>query len=104
MIIMKKLTKDIFIKRVKEIHNNKYDYSKVEYKNNTTKVCIICPEHGEFWQTPKQHLNGQGCPKCGLKKIGDLFRKTREQFIQEAINLYGSRFIYDKVVRHVAPP
>lgn len=94
---MKKLTKDIFIKRVKEIHDNKYDYSKVEYKNNTTKVCIICPEHGEFWQTPKQHLNGQGCPKCGLKKIGDLFRKTREQFIQEAINLYGSRFIYDKV-------
>ena len=46
------------------VHGDKYDYSKVEYVNNHTKVCIVCPKHGEFWQTPKAHLNGQGCPKC----------------------------------------
>ena len=51
-----------FINRVCAIHNNFYDYSKVEYINNHTKVCIICPIHGEFWQTPDKHLNGQGCP------------------------------------------
>ena len=45
-------------------HNNKYDYSKVVYNNTETKICIICPKHGEFWQTPHSHLNGQGCPKC----------------------------------------
>ena len=41
-----------------------YDYTKVEYKNNHTKVCIICPVHGEFWQTPNSHLNGRGCKQC----------------------------------------
>ena len=42
----------------------KYDYSKVKYINLKTKVIIICPEHGEFKQTPSSHLNGQGCPEC----------------------------------------
>ena len=55
---------EYFIQRAKEIHGNKYDYSKVEYKNSTTKVCIICSAHGEFWQTPNAHINGSGCPKC----------------------------------------
>lgn len=63
-----KLTKDEFIKRAVQVHGKKYDYSKVEYKNNRKKVCIICPEHGEFWQTSGQHLQGNGCPKCSLKK------------------------------------
>ena len=61
----KKISKEEFIARSNNIHNNKYDYSKVEYVNNKTKVCIICPKHGEFWQTPKNHLLGQGCPICG---------------------------------------
>ena len=38
-----------FIERATLKHNGKYDYSKVDYKNNYTKVCIICPEHGEFF-------------------------------------------------------
>lgn len=62
--MLKKLTTEEFIRRAKEVHGDKYDYSKVEYINNKTKVCIICPIHGEFWQTPKEHLFGQGCPKC----------------------------------------
>lgn len=68
----KRRTKDEFIRRAKEIHGDKYDYSKVEYVNNTTKVCIICPVHGEFWQYPNNHINQQqGCAKCfheGIKK------------------------------------
>lgn len=61
-------TKERFIERAKVIHHNKYDYSKVEYVNNRTKVCIICPEHGEFWQEPNNHLQGSECPKCGYLK------------------------------------
>ena len=57
-------TVENFIEEAKKIHGDKYDYSKVEYKNRDTKVCIICPKHGEFWQTPHGHLNGQGCPIC----------------------------------------
>ena len=59
------ISTDEFIKRAKEIHGDKYDYSKVNYISNNTKVCIVCPKHGEFWQTPSGHINSkQGCPKC----------------------------------------
>ena len=68
----KRLTTEEFIKKSIKKHGNKYDYSKVEYANNKTKVCIICPEHGEFWQTPSSHLRGSNCPVCskfeGAKK------------------------------------
>lgn len=56
-----------FIRRANLKHNNKYDYSKVKFVNSQTKVCIICPEHGEFWQQANNHLQGNGCPKCGHK-------------------------------------
>ena len=58
-----KLTTPDFIKNAIEIHGDKYDYSKVNYINAQTKVCIICSEHGEFWQTPHNHItNKAGCP------------------------------------------
>lgn len=59
-----KFTTEEFIRRAREIHRDKYDYSKVEYKTTKIKVCIVCPKHGEFWQTPHQHLLGSGCPRC----------------------------------------
>ena len=60
----KRKTTEQFIIDAKLIHGNKYDYSKVEYTNNQTKVCIICPLHGEFWQRPNDHLREKGCPIC----------------------------------------
>ena len=68
----KKINKEEFIKKSISIHGNKYDYSKVEYINDKTKVCIICPEHGEFWQTPNNHLNGNNCPLCANKLISEM--------------------------------
>ena len=64
-----KLTTEEFIEKAKQVHGDKYDYSKVEYINNRTKVCIICPEHGEFWQLPSNHLQGTGCPNCRNYKL-----------------------------------
>lgn len=82
---------DNFIKKSNDIHNNKYDYSKVDYINNSTKVCIICPEHGEFWQTPNSHLSGVGCPSCyGNKKL------TNTQFIEECKKIHNGKYSYDK--------
>ena len=46
---MKNSLKTFIGKAIKK-HGNKYDYSKVEYLNSKKKVCIICQEHGEFWQ------------------------------------------------------
>lgn len=58
------ITTEEFIERASKVHNGKYDYSKTVYVNNYTKVCIICPEHGEFWQRPNDHLRGRGCKVC----------------------------------------
>mgnify|MGYP003295283221 CR=1 FL=1 len=63
-----KYSNEEFINKAKEIHGDKYDYSKVEYKNGRTKVCITCPIHGEFWQTPYKHLSGQGCQICAKEQ------------------------------------
>lgn len=62
------LSREEFITKSKEIHGEKYDYSKVDYKGGATKVCIICPIHGEFWQWPTAHMQGHGCPDCSREK------------------------------------
>ena len=80
-----------FISRARKVHGDKYDYSKVEYVNAHTKVCVICPIHGEFWIKPVQHLRGGGCPKCVGK------HKTTEDFIRESIEVHGNIYDYSKV-------
>ena len=91
------LTTDKFIEKAKAVHGNEYDYSKVEYTNNYTKVCIICPKHGEFWQTPMKHLIGRGCPKCAL--INRALHKTSStsEFIEKAKAIYVDKYDYSKV-------
>ena len=87
-----RLTTEEFIRRAKEVHGDRYNYSKVEYVNEYTKVCIICPKHGEFWQIPVHHLNGSGCPYCAGK-----IRLTTEEFIRKAKDIHGGRYDYSKV-------
>ena len=55
---------ELFIEQANNIHDNKYDYSNVIYKNSRTCVTIVCPHHGSFLQTPDSHLRPTGCPKC----------------------------------------
>lgn len=86
-------TKEEWIKEAKKIHGNKYDYSKVEYKNNKTKVCIICPIHGEFWMKPNSHLQGQSCPKC----VHRSYKYTTDEFIEKAREIHGDKYDYSKV-------
>lgn len=64
----KKLTTETFIEKCILVHNNKYDYSYVIYVNNTTKVKIICNEHGIFEQVAATHIQGSGCQKCAILK------------------------------------
>ena len=86
-----------FIEKAKKIHGDKYDYSKVDYVNPKTKVCIICSEHGEFWQKPYNHLNGQGCSKCRYETLSNKYKKSTEQFIEEAKKVHGNKYDYSKV-------
>jgi hypothetical protein len=68
-----RITKEEFIEKANETHGfGRYDYSKIKYVNNCTKVIIICNNHNkpyEFPQTPSNHLIGNGCPICGIKKM-----------------------------------
>lgn len=69
----KELYNTKFINKANKIHKNKYDYSLVKYTNAKEKVIINCKNHGEFLQTPNNHLSGQGCPYCAIKyKVGGL--------------------------------
>ena len=80
------------------VHNNKYDYSKVNYKTAHDYVTIICPKHGEFLQKPYSHLNKRGCPSCnesqGEKLITTLLRKhnlphVRQKRFSDCVNIHG---------------
>lgn len=88
-----------FIEKANLIHNNKYDYSKVEWHNIKEKLCIICPKHGEFWQTGDAHLQGRGCPKCGKENNSVRQKKNRsttEQFIAKSKEIFGNKYSYEK--------
>lgn len=43
---------EYFINQIKEVHGDRYDYSKVNYINSNNKIIIICKNHGEFQQLP----------------------------------------------------
>lgn len=71
------ITEEEFISKANAIHKEKYKYYKVDYVNYNTKVCITCPEHGDFWQTPSNHLHKsspQGRPKCTASKMENEIR------------------------------
>ena len=85
------VTTESFIEEAKEIYGDRYDYSKVEYKNRDHRVTVICPVHGEFQVYAREHLDGKGCPKCEKsekflaklhEKFGDKF--GLEQFVYES--------------------
>jgi very-short-patch-repair endonuclease len=93
---MGKITTNDFIKSCIERHCDRYDYSLVEYKNMRSKIDIICKEHGIFIQNPKNHRDGQGCPKCyGNRNL------TKEEFINlcRNKNYYDYSLIDDKIIK-----
>lgn len=94
---MKKYTTESFIKKAKEIHGEKYDYSKVSYVNSQTKICITCPKHGDFWQTPNMHLSKNGCPKCFNERRNKEKLLTKEKFVERANIIHGQKYDYSKV-------
>lgn len=98
----KTLSLKTFIDKANKCHNKKYNYSKVLYKNNTTKVTIICPIHGEFKQIPRDHLSGKGCNKCGREKVIKKQIMPLDIFIKRANKHHNNKFDYSKVTYKTA--
>lgn len=98
-----------FIEKANQLHNNKYDYSQVNYVNSRTKVVIICPVHGSFEQSPSSHLQGNGCPKCARlwtekhrRNLQESSRKSRgmttDKWIARAKSVHGDKYDYSRTV------
>lgn len=90
-----RLTTQSFIKRSRDVHGAKYDYSRSIYKGAASKICIICPVHGEFHMRPSAHYGPQ---KQGCKSCGNRPDVTTESFVESAISKFGDKFDYSKVV------
>ncbi len=87
-----KLTNSEFIQRAKAIHKGAYDYSLIRYKNNSSKVAIICPIHGVFEQRASNHIAGRGCQKCGGKE-----KQTTTEFFEKANQVHSDKYDYHLV-------
>jgi very-short-patch-repair endonuclease len=88
----KKLTQEEIIKRFEEVHKDKYIYSKVSYSGINNKIIIICPEHGEFLQTPYNHYHNHGCPKCATN-----YNYSTLEIINDFKKIHKYKYNYSKV-------
>lgn len=87
-----------FIEKAIQVHGVKYNYSRVDYKNRSTHIEIICPEHGMFSQTPGNHLYGYGCSFCGIIKMATSQKKPLNVFIEEANVVHNNIYDYSNVI------
>lgn len=87
-----------FISRAKELHGDRYDYSKSVYKKSIQKLVIICKKHGEFLQSPNNHLRNHGCPKCALEESSVNLATGKENFIKQSRQVHGDKYDYSAVV------
>lgn len=97
----KKLTTEEFIRRAREVHGDKYDYSPTVYINNATNVLIKCNECGTvFEQTPNRHVSKRnGCPNCSRERTKKFLKHemfTNDEFVRRARLVHGDKYNYDK--------
>ena len=94
---MKKLTKEQVLRRFREAHGWKYEYDFSTYKNTHKKMRMICPEHGEFWQSPEGHIKSEsGCTFCGRILAGRNESKSFEEFVKRANKVFDNKYEYIK--------
>ena len=84
-----KKTNDDIINQFNLTHGDKYDYTSVNYEKSNKKITITCKEHGEFTQTPKDHLRGNGCPKCSGRNVSNV------EIINELKSFHNNRYKYN---------
>jgi hypothetical protein len=86
---------DLFVIEARKLHDNKYDYSKVEFQKQLAKVIIGCPIHGEFLQEARSHLKGLGCRKCGIQsRAKKQIELSKQKFEEEASKIHNSFYDY----------
>lgn len=75
--------------------SHKFDYSKVCYRNATTKVTIICPDHGEFSISPWKFLNSKhGCKRCAINSMAEQQKTITQEKLAECKKTNSNRYEY----------
>lgn len=92
--MVKKSDKIEFIRKARTIHGDKYIYDEFDYQNAITKGKIICPKHGEFYQSANTHLSGHGCPKCAKENFTKIGKLTFEIFEKQAKQIHNNKYVY----------
>lgn len=87
-------TTDDFVAKAHCVHGLRYDYSSTEYTTSLDKVMIGCSEHGPYMQRASSHLEGVGCPKCGLRAFAAKKTVTTEGFVRRSRAAYGDLYDY----------
>lgn len=91
----RKETTASFIKKAKKVHGDKYDYSKTKYgKNQKEIITITCPNHGDFQQTPTDHLAGKGCRDCGYNTCSRKQKFSPEKYMEKIRETHGDKYTY----------
>ena len=94
---MKKSTLEEFIIKAKIVHGEKYDYSKSKYIGGHIKMRIACHEHGQFFQSPSNHLSNHGCYECGVVASSEKRSLSLREFKIKANKIHGDKYNYDNV-------
>lgn len=81
-------SQDDFLFKAKQIHGDRYDFSKIEYINHKTPITVICSVHKDFFIMPPVFLRGSGCKRCAF----DSFKLTQEEFLHKAVKVHLNRF------------
>lgn len=90
--LQRRLMQADVLQRFKNVHGDRYDYSRVKYEGAKVPVEIICLKHGSFFQTPEKHMLGQNCPLCTKSHMD-----TKASFIEKARKVHGDLYDYSKV-------
>ena len=93
----KKSNTEDFIRKAKEIHGDKYDYTPTIYINNRSKVEINCPKHGIFLQKPNDHLSGGGCKQCGVEQRSQSRSMSIDEFLKRANEIHKGKYDYSNL-------
>lgn len=93
---MKKLTQEDIIQRIKEVHGDTFDLSRIKYTNKRTKIELVCKEHGSWFTLTERLYIGNGCPKCGKIKSGLKNRIKFEDFVLKANQVHSFKYQYFK--------
>ncbi|MFA5626233.1 MAG: DUF723 domain-containing protein [Thiohalomonadaceae bacterium] len=86
------MTPEDFEKRAREVHGDKFDYSKANFTETRNPVTIICPVHGKFKQRASSHLDGYGCRECASEAL--VVEMSREEFVEKAREVHGEKYLY----------